>query len=144
MLVTMLTSPYSLIEAFVANRAKAGFNAPNANEFRAQLIDPKPLNGHLLHAIMEFMGFVFVGMAFRRLALAISGALTTCRVASSNRIPTKFPANGRRIYPNLLGDFLLAPTGLKERFNLIPVFKTELGIVFFICNAKIAPLVQTA
>jgi hypothetical protein len=53
-LVTMLTSPNPLIEALVANRAKAGFIAPNANQFRAPFVDLKPLNGHLLHAIIKF------------------------------------------------------------------------------------------
>jgi hypothetical protein len=44
--VTMLTSPNPLIEAFVANRAVAGFFAPNDNQFRAPFLDLKPLNGH--------------------------------------------------------------------------------------------------
>ena len=141
--VTMLTSPNPLIEAFVANRAKAGFFAPNADQFRAPFVDLKPLNGHLLHAIVEFKGFGFVGMAFRRLALGISGAITTCCGASSSRIAPKFPADSRRMYPDLLGDFFLTPTRLEEGLNLIPLFKTELGVVFFMCNVKIAPLVQT-
>jgi hypothetical protein len=135
-LITMLTRPYPLIEAFVAHRTKAGFFAPNANQFRAPFLSLKPLNGHLLHAIIEFKGFGFVGMAFRRLALGISGAVTTCCGASSCRIAPKFPADGRRMYPNLLGDFFLAPSGLKEGLNLIPLFKTELGVVFFHVQCK--------
>ncbi len=71
----MLTRPNPLIEAFVANRAKSGFLAPNTNQFRAPFIDLKPLNGHLFHAIVEFKGFGFVGMAFSRLALGNSGAI---------------------------------------------------------------------
>ena len=66
-LVAMLTHPYPLIETFVANAVKAGFMVPNANPFRAPFIDPKPLDGHLLHSIIEFMGFGIVGMAFSRL-----------------------------------------------------------------------------
>ena len=135
-LVAMLTRPYPLIEAFVAHRTKAGFFAPNANQFRAPFLSLKPLNGHLLHAIIEFKGFGFVGMAFRRLALGISGAVTTCCGASSCRIAPKFPADGRRMYPNLLGDFFLASSGLKEGLNLIPLFKTELGVVFFHVQCK--------
>jgi hypothetical protein len=77
-LVTMLTCPYPLIEAFVAHRTKAGFFAPNANQFRAPFLSLKPLNGHLLHRSIEFKGFGFVGMALRRLALRISSAVTTC------------------------------------------------------------------
>jgi hypothetical protein len=130
-LVTKLTRPYPLIEAFVTHRTMAGFFASNANQFRAPFLDLKPLNGHLLHAIVEFKGFGFVGMAFSRLALGISGAVTTCCGASSSRIAPKFPADGRRMYPNLLGDFFLAPSGLKDGLNLIPLFKTELGVVFF-------------
>ena len=126
----MLTRPYSLIETFVANGAKAGFIAPNANQFRAPFIDLKPLNGHLLHAIVEFKGFGFVGMAFSRLALGNSGAITTCCGASSSRIAPIFPADGRRMHPDLLGDFFLIPTRLEEGLNLIPLFKTELGVVF--------------
>jgi hypothetical protein len=57
-LVTMLTSPNPLINGFVANGAKAGFIAPNANQFRAPYLDLKPLNGHLLHAIIEFKALV--------------------------------------------------------------------------------------
>jgi len=135
-LVTMITRPYPLIEAFVAHRTKAGFFAPNANQFRAPLIDLKPLNSNLLHAIIEFKGFGFVGMAFCRLALGISSTVTTCCGASSNRIAPKFPADGRRMYPNLLGDFFLASSGLKEGINLIPLFKTELGVVFFHVQCK--------
>jgi len=67
-LFTMLTRPYPLTEAFVTYRAKTGFFAPNANQFRAPLIDLKPLNSDLLHAIVEFKGFGFVSMAFCRLA----------------------------------------------------------------------------
>ena len=67
-LVTMLTLPYPLIEAFVAHRTKAGFFAPNANQFRAPFLSLKPLNSDLLHAIVEFKGFGFVSMAFCRLA----------------------------------------------------------------------------
>ena len=74
----MLTRPYPLIDKFVANGAKAGFVTPNANQFRASFIDLKPLSGHLLHAIIEFKGFGFAGMAFSRLAPSISGAITTC------------------------------------------------------------------
>lgn len=135
-LVAMLTRPYPLIETFVAHRTKAGFFASNANQFRAPFLDLKPLNGHLLHAIVEFKGFGFVGMAFRRLALGISGAVTTCCGASSSRIAPKFPADGRRMYPNLLGDFFLFPTRLEEGLNLIPLFKTELGVVFFHLQCK--------
>jgi len=139
-LVTMLTRPYSLIEAFVAHRAKAGFFAPNVNQFRAPFIDLKPLNGHLLHTIIEFKGFRFVGMAFCRLALGIFGAVTTCCGASLCLIAPKFPADGRRMYPNLLGDFFLAPFGLKEGFNLIPLFKTDLGVFLYVqckdCTAR--------
>jgi hypothetical protein len=135
-LVAMLTRPYPLIETFVANGAKAGFIAPNANQFRAPFLDLKPLNGHLLHAIVEFKGFGFVGMAFSRLALGISGAITTCCGASSSRIAPKFPADGRRMYPDLLGDFFLTPTRLEEGLNLIPLFKTELGVVFFHLQCK--------
>jgi hypothetical protein len=134
--VTMHTSPNPLIEAFVANRAKAGFFAPNANQFRAPFVDLKPLNGHLFHAIVEFKGFGFVGMAFSRLALGNSGAITTCCGASSSRIVPKFPADGRRMHPDLLGDFFLTPTRLEEGLNLIPLFKTELGVVFFHVQCK--------
>jgi hypothetical protein len=135
-LVTMLTRPNPLIEAFVANRAKAGFFAPNTNQFRAPFVDLKPLNSHLLHAIVEFKGFGFVGMAFSRLSLGISGAITTWCGASSSRIAPKFPADGRRMYPDLLGDFFLTPTRLEEGLNLIPLFKTELGVVFFHVQCK--------
>jgi hypothetical protein len=129
-LVTMLTSPNPLINAFVANRTEAGFFAPNANKFRTPFIDLKPLNGHLFHGIVEFKGFGFVGMAFSRLALGISGAITTCCGASLSRIAPKFPADGRRMYADLLGDFFLTPTCLQEGLNLIPLIKTELGVVF--------------
>jgi hypothetical protein len=135
-LVTMLTSPNPLINAFVANGAKAGFIAPNANQFRAPFIDLKPLNGHLLHAIVEFKGFGFVGMAFSRLAPSISGAITSCCGASSSRIAPIFPADGRRMYPDLLGHFFLTPTRLEEGLHLIPLFKTELGVVFFHVQCK--------
>jgi hypothetical protein len=107
------------------------FFAPNANQFRAPFLCLKPLNGHLLHTIIEFKGFGFGGMAFRRLALGISSAVTTCCGASSCHIASKFPADGRMMYPNLLGDFFLASSGLKGGLNLIPLFKTELGVVFF-------------
>ena len=136
-LVAMLTRPYPLIETFVANGAKAGFFASNANQFRAPFIDLKPLNGHLLHAIVEFKGFGFVGMAFTRLSLGISGSITTCCGASSSRIAPKFPADSRRMYPDLLGDFFLTPTRLEEVLNLIPLFKTELGVVFFHLQCKV-------
>jgi hypothetical protein len=89
--VTILTSPYPLIETFVTNGAKTGFFAPNVNQFSAPFIDPKLLNGHLLHAIIEFKGFGFVGMAFRRLAVGISGTITTYCKASTYRIKPKFP-----------------------------------------------------
>jgi len=88
----MFTSPYPLIEEFVANGAKAGFIAPNANQFRDPLIEQKPLNGHLLHAINEFKGFGFESLAFSRFEFGIFGAITTCCGASSSRITTKFPA----------------------------------------------------
>ena len=67
-LVTMLTRPYPLTDAFVANRAKTGFFAPNANQIRVPLIDLKPLNSDLLHAIVEFKGFW----------LCEHGVLTSC------------------------------------------------------------------
>jgi hypothetical protein len=135
-LVTMLTRPYPLIETLVANVAKTSFFASNANQFRAPFIDLKPLNGHLVHAITEFKGFGFVGMAFSRLVPSISGVITTCCGASSSRIAPKFPADGRRMNPDLLGDFFLTPTRLEEGLNLIPLFKTELGVVFFHVQCK--------
>jgi len=129
-LVTMLIGPKPLIEAFVANRAKSGFFAPNANQFRDPFIDLKPLSGHLFHAIAKFKGFGFVGMAFSRVALGNSGAITICCGASSSRIAPKFPADSRRMHSDLLGDCFLTPTRLEEGLNLIPLFKTELGVVF--------------
>jgi len=90
------------------------------------------LNSDLLHAIVEFNGFGMVGMSFRRLALDISGTITTCCGAISSRIAPKFPAEGRRMYPNLLGDFFLAPSCLKEGLNLIILFKTGLGGFFHV------------
>ena len=109
---------------------KTGFFALNANQFRPPFIDLKQLNGHLLHAIIEFKGFGFVGMAFSHLAPNISSAITTCCGASSSRIAAKFSADGRRMYPDLLGDFFLTPTRLEKGLNLIPLFKTEHGMVF--------------
>jgi hypothetical protein len=84
----------------------------------------------LFHAIVEFKGFAFVGMAFSRLPLGNSGAITTCFGASSSRIAPKFPADSRRMHSDLLGDFFMTPTRLEEGLNLIPLFKTELGVVF--------------
>ena len=75
-------------------------------------------------------------LAFSRLAPSISGAITTCCGASSSRIAPKFPADGRRMYPDLLGDFFLIPTRLEEGLNLITLFKTELGLVFFHVQCK--------
>ena len=135
-LVAMLTRPYPLIETFVANGAKAGIIAPKANQFRAPFIDLKPLNGNLLHTMVDFKGCGFVGMEFSRLALGISGAITTCCGASSSRIAPKIPADGRRMYPDLLGDLFLNPTRLEEGLNLIPLFKTELSVVFFHVQCK--------
>jgi len=120
---TMFTRPYPLIEAFVAQRVKAGFFAPNVNQFRAPFLGLKPLNSDLLHAIVDFEGFGFVGMAFLHLALGISGAVTTRCGASSSRIAPKFLADGRRMYPDLLGDFFLTTSGLKEGHIMIPLFK---------------------
>jgi len=90
----------------------------------------------LLHAIVEFKDFGFGGMAFSRVALGTSGAITTCFGASSSRIAPKFPANDRSIYPDLLGDIFLTPTRLEESLHLIPLFKTELGLVFKLEQSK--------
>ena len=127
----MLTHPYPLIKTFVANGAKAGFVTPNANQFRAPFIDLKPLNGHLLHAFVEFKFFGFVGMAFSRLTPSIAGAITICCRPSSSRIAPKFPADSRRMNPDLLGDYFLTPTRLEEVLYLILLFKTEPVVVFF-------------
>jgi hypothetical protein len=110
--------------------------SPNANQFKALFIDLKPLNRHLPHAIIEFIGFGFVRIAFRLVVFGISGAITTRCGASSSRIAPIFPADGRRMYPDLLGDFFLTPTRLEEGLNLIPLFKTELGVVFFHVQSK--------
>jgi hypothetical protein len=76
----ILTSPYPLIEAFVGKRAKAGFFAPKANQYRAPIINLNPLNSHLLHTNNEFNSFSLEDIAFCRLALGGSGAATTgCR-----------------------------------------------------------------
>jgi hypothetical protein len=113
-LVAKLTPPYPLIGAFVTNWAKAGFFAQNLNQLRTPFFDSKPLNGYFLHAIVEFKDFGFVGMVICRLALGISGTVTACCGGSSNRIAPKFPANGRRMYPNLLGSFFWLLTALKK------------------------------
>ena len=133
-LVTMLTRPYLFIKTFVANGAKAGFLASNSNQFRAPLSDVKPVNGYMFHAIFEYNGFL--GVAFSRLAPSISGAITTCFGASSSRIEPKFPADGGKMYLDLLGDFFLTSTSLEEALNLIPLFKTELSVVFFLVQCK--------
>lgn len=101
-LVTILTRPYPLIESFVANRAKAGFFAPNTNQFRAPFIELKPLNGHLFHAIIEFKGFGFEGIAFSRLGLGISGAVMIRSEASWSRIDLKFQTIGRLGVPKIV------------------------------------------
>jgi len=123
---TMLTRLYPLIEAFMAQRAKACFFAPNGNQFRAPFLGLKPLNSVLLRAIVEFEGFGFVGIAFLHLALGISGAEITCCGTPSRRIAPKFLADVRRMYPDLLGDFFLTTSGLKEGLIMIPLFKLSL------------------
>jgi len=70
-IVTMLTRPYPLIERFVAQGANVGFFAPQANQLRATFLDLKPLISDLLQAIVEFKGFRFAGMGFRRLTFGI-------------------------------------------------------------------------
>jgi len=62
--------PISIDRGILGSPGKNRFFAPNANKLRAPFLSLKPLNGHLLHAIIEYKGFGFVGMAFRRLALA--------------------------------------------------------------------------
>ena len=105
-LVNMLTRPYPLIEVFVAHRTKAGFFAPNANQFRAPFLSLKPLNGQLLHTIIEFKGFGFVGMAFSRLAPSISSAVTTCCGASSSRYCAEILCRWSKDVPRFVGRFL--------------------------------------
>jgi len=75
-----------------------GFS-PNANQLRAPFIDLKPLNGNLLHAIIEFSSIGFVGMAFGLLVMGISSAITTRSGAASSLIGPKFTANGPSTYP---------------------------------------------
>jgi hypothetical protein len=43
-----------------------------------------------------------------------------------------------------MDDFFLTSTRLEEGLYLISLFKTEQGVVFYMCKAKILQLVQTA
>jgi len=113
----------------VANWAKAGFS-PSVIQFKALFIDLKTLNRHLPHAIIEFKGFGFVGIAFRLVMFGISGAITSGCGVSLGRITPKFPAYGLRRHPHLLSDFFLTPTRVEESLNLIPLFETEPDVFF--------------
>lgn len=77
-LVSMLTRPNLLIEAFVTHRAMASFFAPNANQLSAPFLDLNPLNNYLLLVIVEFNGFGFVGITFRRFGLEITYRVKAC------------------------------------------------------------------
>ena len=115
--------PYGFL-AHQQVRFDTGFFAPNANPFRAPFLDLKPLNGDLLHAIVEFKDFGFVGMAFRRLVghfWRCNNLLWGLLVPYCSEIPFRWSKD----VPQLLGDFFLAPSGLKEGLNLIPLFKTD-------------------
>jgi hypothetical protein len=93
------------------------------------------LNGDLLHAIVEFKDFGFVGMAFRRLV----GHFWRCNnLLWGLLVPycAEIPFRWSKDVPQLLGDFFLAPSGLEEGLNLIPLFKTDLGVVFFHLQCK--------
>jgi hypothetical protein len=128
----------------MAKWAKSGFIAPNTNQFRALFIDLKTLNGHSIHAIVEFKGVGIVGMLFSRLALGISGAIITCWCDRFERYCAVIPCRWSKEVPQFVGRFLFGSLRPEGGLTLMPLFKTELGVVFLISKAKIAPLDQTA
>lgn len=133
--IAMLTYPFLLIKAFVANRAKAGFLAPNDHQFLDPFSGLAPLNDHFIHAVIEFKGLGFVVMTLRRLASDITSTITNHQLATLTRITPKSPADGRGMLTNSFADSLLNPSRLEQGLNLIHQFKPILDVVFF-CNAK--------
>ncbi len=142
--VSMFAFPDPVVQPFMAHRALSRFFSLLADQFRAPLFLLKHLNRIFLHSVIKLQQLGLVLMTSFRLLMSSFRLINTGFSSSSSRIPPQFSRNRRRMNADHLCYKLLLHSCLKKGFNLIPLYQTELGVIFCHRNAKIALLGQTA
>ena len=142
--VAVFAFPDPVAQPFMTHRALSRFYSLLADQFRTPLFLLKHLNRIFLHSVIKLQQLGFVLMASYRLLLGAFRLINTSFSTTSGYVPPQFSRNRRRMDTDLLCFKLLLHSCLEKGFNLIPLFQTELGVIFCHRNAKIALLGQMA
>ena len=136
----MFTPPNPPVKNFVTDRTISR----SADKLRTPFLINEQCSRSFLQLRVKLDQFwLFLVSCLRLFLGSLSRVKASCPSSGSN-ISVQFPRNSRGMNPDLHGNKLLFHSSLIKGFNLIPLYQTELGVIFCHRNAKIALLGQTA
>jgi hypothetical protein len=142
--VAMLTLPYLFIQRLSAHSKFARFNTFNTNKFRAQFFMFQPFYRLFLHGMGKLYHFRLKLMTMVRFTLSILWHINTGCSAPFGNIAVQLSTYGKRINTNFLSNHFLFHSILNKGLNLIPLYQTEVSVIFCNSNQKVALLGQMA
>ncbi len=129
-LISMLTLPDPYIQRFYAHRALAGFMLLNAYNLWAPFFYRKPSNSLFFHLSRKFDGFGLVKVPLFLFALGICSYIFTSYSPPFGSISCQLSTYSSGVYINSSCNIFLFHSCFEKCFNLIPLYQTELGVVF--------------
>lgn len=128
--IAMLRLPYPLIKPFNAHRTLTSLITSKTNQLRAPLVNRQPVNSLLLHRFIKLnkLGLELVAKILS--TLRIRGQIRLCHPSALSGIPFEFSTNRRWINSQILSNIFLFHSSLNKGFNLIPLYQTELSVIF--------------
>ena len=136
--------PDPLVKALMADRTFSRLNSLFADDLRTPFLVLEHLSRIFLHLVVKLQQLGLDLMTLIGFRLGSLCLVEACIPTSSGRISPQLPRDGRGMDSDLLGYKFLLDSCLEKGFNLIPLYQTELGVIFCHRNAKIALLSQTA
>ena len=141
---TMLTLLYPLIKRLSAHRTLACFNTFNTNKFRAPLFIIQPFYRLLLYGMGKLDHFRLKLMALVHFTLGILSKILTSCPTSFGSIAVQLSTYDRRKNTNFLSNHFLFHSSLKKGLNLLPLYQSEVSVIFCHSNQKVVLLGQMA
>jgi hypothetical protein len=127
---TMLTMPDPLVQPLSTYRAFTRLTANKTYNLRTPLLIAQPLRGLLLHYPAKLNQLGLKLMTLIRSSLSIAGNILSRCETSVGDIPVQLSAYRRGVNSNLLSNHFLFHSCLNKGLKLIPLYQTELCVVF--------------
>ena len=133
-----------MILPFCTNRTRTSFMAYSTNNLRAPLFMGKPLYSLLFHRAAKLNQLRLKLMTLICSTLSITSYLSSRSRTSLGYVSVQLSAYRRWMNSNFMRNLFLSHYCLNKGLNLIPLYQTELSVIFCHSNQKVALLGQMA